>query len=157
MALIEAPAVCKVVIDGREMRQRVSSVELNQFIDNHHVLKVSVLQEGEGSPQSDFGDPSSYTAFLGKSVAVTISPANGAVDVSREMEFVGLVTQVSVDNSIDGLNVVVITAKSPTVALDGSPQVTVFEEQTASDIIGSVVSGYPISTGTMESTSATIP
>ena len=157
VALIETPAVCKVVIDGREMRQRVSSVVLHQFIDRHHVLKVSVLQEGEGSSESDFGDPSSYTAFLGKTVAVTISPANGAVDASREMEFVGVVTEVSVDNSIDRLNTVVITAQSPTVALDGSPQVTLFEEQTASDIIGLVVSGYPISTGTMESTSTSIP
>ncbi|UCD62535.1 MAG: hypothetical protein JSW34_07130 [Candidatus Zixiibacteriota bacterium] len=156
MAKIETPCICSIKIDNREIKHTVSSVELDQYVYDHHSLKIRVKQVGKASSDQDFDDPGTYTAFLGKSVALTITPAGGVVDEARALEFIGLVSEVRLENSIDGLNTVLIVGKSPTRVMDGAPKVTYFEEQAASDIIGSIVSGYPITRGNMESSGSSI-
>ncbi len=156
MAKIETPCICTIKIDNKELKHNVSSVQLDQYVDDHHELKIQIKQVGKASSERDFDDPGTYTAFLGKSVALTITPTGGVVEESRELEFIGLVTDVKLENSIDGLNTVMIVAKSPTITMDGAPQVTYFQDQSASDIIGSIVSNYPITRGTVESTGSTI-
>ncbi len=157
MAKIETAATCTVEVDGKEIKHRVSSVQLDQYIDSHHDLKVLLKLATEASEQHEFlEDPSYYTGFLGKSVSVTIAPEHGVVDNARIMKFVGMVTEIKLESSIDGLATIVIRGKSPTIALDGSPQVTYYEEQSAGDIISSTVSSYAITRGKMESTEGTI-
>ncbi|UCC43994.1 MAG: hypothetical protein JSU65_12915 [Candidatus Zixiibacteriota bacterium] len=154
--MIETPATCLVKIDNQEIKHRISSVRLDQYINKHHELQVRLKQSGEAAAEVDFDDPSNYTGFLGQSISLTITPSGGIIDQARELEFVGVVTELKLENSIDGLNTVLIIAKSPTIALDGAPQITYTEEQTASDIIGSIISNYPITRGDIESTSDTI-
>ena len=156
MPKIETPAICSIKIDNQEIRNKVSSVTLKQPINDHHSLELQVKQIGQTSVDQDFDDPSAYTGFLGKSIAVKITPEGGIVDQSRELEFIGIVTDVRLENSIDGLNSVLIVAKSPSISMDGTKQVVYFEEQSASDIIGSIISNYPINRGKLESTSSTI-
>ncbi len=156
MAKIETACICTIKIDSEEIKHNVSSVELKQDIDDHHELRINIKQVGKASAEQDFDDPGIYTGFLGKSVAMNITPEGGVVDSSRELEFIGLVTEVKLENSIDGLNTVAVVAKSPTVALDGGPQVTCFVDQSASDIISAIVGNYPITRGTIESTGSSI-
>ncbi|MCX6826247.1 MAG: phage baseplate assembly protein V [candidate division Zixibacteria bacterium] len=155
MPILETSASCSVRIDNKEIKCDISSIQLDQYIDDHHTLQVRLRQVGKASNASDFDDPATYTSFLGKSLSLSIKPLGGVIDPSRELEFIGLVTQVNIDNSIDGLNTVLIIAKSPTISLDGYKHNVFYKDQTVSDIIGSILQRYPITLGSMESTKGT--
>ena len=129
---------------------------LDQFIDEHHVLKIRVRQVGKKKEEKDFEDPGMYTAFLGKSISLTISPSDettssGSAGASK-LEFIGIVTEVRILNSIHSINNVLLTCHSPTVTMDGAELNTFQNDKKVSDIIGSIVSGYPITPGKIEST-----
>lgn len=153
MPVLETPADCRIRIAGNEVRHLVSGVELKQTIDDHHVLTAVIKRVARTAATEDFDDPSTFTDFLGQSVAVTIAPTGGTVDDSKELEFIGVVTEVSLDNSVDGLNRVIVTAHSPTIAMQHCSHNALFHDIGASDIIGSIVRNYPITVGTIESSS----
>ncbi len=154
MPKIETAGICTLKIDNKEMKHTVSSVKLSQHIDDHHQLQIRIQQTVQASAEG-FQDPANYTGFLGKSVAMTITAREGDAS-GKDMEFIGLVTDVKLENSIDGLNTVVIVAKSPTITLDGAPQVAVYRDQSVSDVIGAIVSNYPVTRGKIESTGGTM-
>ncbi len=156
MPVIQTPAECRIQIDGKEVKYDISSVQLDQFVDDHHVLKIRIRQLGKATSDKDFDDPGKYTGFLGKSIAMNITPQGGIIDPSRLLEFIGVVTEVSLDNSIDGINTVLVTAHSPTILLDGAKQNALYHEQSASDIIQSVVRNYPITVSGVAATSGTL-
>lgn len=150
--VIEIPAQCRIKIGGKEIKHLVSEVRLKQFVHKHHVMKATIKQIGKKTAEEDFEDPNTHTGYLGESISMTITPTGGTIDQSKELSFIGIVTGVSFDNSIDGLNRVLITAQSPTIVMDGSKQNAFFHDQTASDIIGSILRSHPITLGKIEST-----
>lgn len=152
MAILQTSAECRIRIDNKEIKHDVSSVQLDQFVDDHHLLRVRIRQVGKASTEKDFDDPAAYTDFLGKAISVTITPYGGVVDAARLLEFIGVVTEVNLDNSIDGLNTVLVTAHSPTAPMDGTRQNALHHDQSASDIIKEILSNYEITVGTIEST-----
>jgi len=152
MNILETPSECTIKIDNKQIKHNVSGLELYQYIDDHHELRVSIRQAGEASGQ-DFEDPETYTSFLGKSISVNIKPTGGYVEANRELEFIGVVTEVRIDNSVDRLNDAIITAHSPTISFDGAKHNAQYTDQSASDIIGSLLRQYPVTLGTIESTS----
>jgi phage baseplate assembly protein gpV len=154
--LLETSASCVIRIDNRQIQNDISLVQLDQKVIGHHLLKVKIRQVGRASSAQDFDDPSRYTAFLGKSISVNIRPSGGVVDESKELEFIGVVSSIGLENSIDGINTVVITGMSPTIALDGPRKNAFFYDQTASEIIGSILGNYRVTLGTQESTSGTL-
>ena len=156
MPVLETSAECRVLIDNKEIKHDVSSAELQQHVDDHHVLRLRLRRVGKVAGDRDFEDPKPFTRFLGKPLSMTITPYGGVVDPGRNLEFIGLVTEVSFENSIDGINTVLVTAHSPTVTLDGAAQNALHHEQSASDIIGTIVRSYPISLGKLESSSGTL-
>ncbi len=154
--LLETPALCSLQIDNKQIKYDISSVVLRQYVDDHHVLQVRIRQVGKATSSRDFDDPTEYANFLGKSIALNIKPGGGMVDASRELEFIGVVTKVSLDNSIDGLNTVMITGHSPTIALDGPRHNAFFNELSATDIIGNIIRKYPVTMGAQEATRGTL-
>jgi len=153
MAVLETSAECLIRVDNKEIKFNISGIYLDQFIDNHHQLTVRIQQVGKTDAKKDFEDPANYTKYLGHSIALNIRPTGGVVDEERELEFIGMVTDVHLENSIDGLNTVILHAASPTISMDGAAKYAHFNDQSASDIIGSIVRNYPITVGTIESTS----
>jgi phage baseplate assembly protein gpV len=153
--LLATSATCVIRIDNKEIKNDVSSVKLEQYINQHHVLAIRIKQIGGSSSSSGIDDPSDYSGFLGKSISLNIKPQGGLVDSSKEMEFIGVVTKLGLDNSIDGVNTVLITASSPTIALDGARHNAFFHDMTASDVIGAILRKYPITLGSIESTTVT--
>lgn len=149
-AALQTAALCKVRVDNQDIQYDISSVQLEQFIDDHHVLRVRIRQVGQAAVGRDFDDPQPYTAYLAKPISLIITPQGGTVDSARQLEFIGLVTEVSLDNSIDGLNTVLVTAHSPTVALDGVRRNTFQYDMTATDIVGSIVRRHPVTLGTIQ-------
>jgi len=153
MNILQTPAACSVQVDGELIKYDISYVELKQYVDDHHVLKVRIRDVGKVSADQDFDDPSQYTGFLGKPISVNIKPSGGTVTESRELSFVGLVTEIQLENSVDGINIVRVIAKSPTVSMDGAKCNAFFHDQGASDIISSIIGNYQITKGTVDSTS----
>ena len=74
-------------------------------------------------------DPENYSGFLGKPISVNIEPTGGKIDASHSLEFIGVVTEIGFDNSIDALNVIAIKATSPTISMDGAKQNLYFYRQ----------------------------
>lgn len=152
MTALQTSANCSIKVENEEIKHNVSSVRLEQYIDNHHGLAVRVKQVSKGDGGKEFDDPSTFTSFLGKSISVVITPTGELVDKGRQLEFIGVVTEVSLDHSIDGINTVLIRGESPTIAMDGARHNMYFSEQSASDIIGAILQNYPITKGEVAST-----
>lgn len=143
---------CSIMVDNERIEYDISSVKLQQFINKHHVLRISIRERAEDVTR----DVNSYAGVLGKSISLTIKPAGGIVDSSRSLTFVGLVTRIDRASNIDAINLTTIEAHSPTIALDGSRQNAFFRDQSHSDILGSIVRSYPITVGTLESSSGSM-
>ncbi len=152
---IETPVECTVKINGQELVHSINSVKLKQYINDHHVLKVTISPEDGG--YEAISDPKTYMDMLGQSISFGIKPVTDKVDASSTLEFIGIVTEVRFDNGIDDINMLVITAKSPTIAMDGAKRNSFSSELTASDAISSVLGNYQITLGSIDATSKTMP
>jgi len=148
--LVQAPAGANIVIDGERIECDITRLELFQAVDDHHLLQVRLREVGKVSADEDFGDPKKYTSFLGKSLSLTIKISEIGID--EELGFIGIVTRVNLENSIDGLNVYTIVAHSPTIVMDGARHNAFYFEQSAGDIIGSILKKHPITLGRTDAT-----
>ena len=146
-------AEASLTIDGKKITYDISAIELYQYVDDHHVLRVRLRETGQAAEDRDISEEIPYTDFLGKSISLTITPKSEMIDSSRELNFIGLVTRVNVENSVDSINVGVIEAASPTITMDGAKKNAFFTDMTASDVVGSLVRNYPITVGNMDSSS----
>ncbi len=154
MSVLETPAECLIRVDNKEIKFNIAQIQLDQVINDHHQLTIRIQEVGKKEATKDFDDPGKYTKFLGSNISLNIRPTGGIVDDSRALEFIGIVTDVQIDNSIDGLNTVFLRASSPTVTMDGAAKNAHYHEKSASDIIGAIVGNYPITLGKLEKTSA---
>ncbi|MCU0639938.1 MAG: phage baseplate assembly protein V [Candidatus Krumholzibacteria bacterium] len=150
--VLETNAEAVIRIDNQEIKYNVSAVRLDQFVDSHHRLMIRIQQVGQKESGKDFDDPTQYTKFLGSNVTLNIRARSGVVDPERALEFIGVVTDVQIENSIDGLNTVLLHAASPTIAMDGAARNAHYHDKSASDIVGALVGNYPITVGKIEAT-----
>jgi len=150
--LLGIECACSIMVDNERIEYDISSVELKQFINQHHVLRITIRERAEDVTR----DVNNYAGILGKSISLTIQPAGGIVDESRALTFIGLVTRVDQSSNIDAVNQTTIEAHSPTISFDGPKHNAFFRDQTHTDIIGSIVRNYPITTGTIESSSGSM-
>lgn len=153
---LRTTAACSLTIDGNKIKYDISQAELHQFIDHHHTLKVGLREIGQAQAAADFSDGIAYTSFLGKSVSLGIAPQGGVIDQSKELGFVGVVTRVDLENSIDSINAGTVTSSSPTISLDGARRNAFYRDQTTSDVIGAILRRYPLTVGTIDATQGTL-
>jgi len=153
--VIETPGKCHVRVEGKELTNLISRVELDQYIYDHHVLNVTVKQAAETAEEREFYDPSLFASFLGKSISTHVPTTLDGAEGENALEFIGVITKVSFDSSIDSVKKIHITALSPTIALDGAKKNAFYHEMKASDIIGSIVRSYPMTIGKVDSTDGT--
>lgn len=153
MAVLETPAQCLIRVDDQEIKLDISGLSLDQYIDSHHFMTVRIHHTERGSKAEELEDPAKYSKFLGSNITLSINPEGGVVDSSRALEFIGIVTDIQFENVVEGTNVVIITAASPTITMDGPERNAHYFNQSASDIIGSIVDNYPVTKGDIESTS----
>ncbi|MCP4570182.1 MAG: type VI secretion system tip protein VgrG [FCB group bacterium] len=155
-SVVSTSAVCELVVDGKKTAYDISGIVLEQFIDNHHVLKIKIRGVGQETGDQDFGSAMPYTSYLGKSISLTIKPEGHVVDAARELGFIGIITKIDLDNSIDAINQTTITAHSPTLAMDGAKHNAFYHDQSASDVIGAILRNYPMTLGKTESASGSM-
>lgn len=151
-AVLQTSAICEITINQQQIKYDILEVQLEQFIDCHHTLRVKIRETGTATAAADFADSSGYIGFLGQAISLTIKPQGGQVDAGRSLSFGGLVTGINLENSIDGLNEVTVVARSQTIVMDGARKNAYFLDQTASDIIGSIARRHSVTVGQIDST-----
>ncbi len=149
---LSTPAKVVVRVAGKEISHQLEGIVLEQSVDNHHKLSVRIAQTEASISDENFTNLEGFTSFLGESVSLTVEPTGGLVDSSRQLAFSGIVTEVRLDNSIDGLNKVVLVGSSPTIALDGGRNNRFIKDMKASDVIAASLSTYQITVGDVETT-----
>lgn len=156
MAAVQTSADCKVRIDNKDIAHAVTSVRLEQHIDRHHELRIRFRILDENRRADEFADADLYSSYLGKSISLNIVPFGGGVADSLVCEFIGIVTEVRLENSVQEMNFATLVAKSPTVSLDGAPHNKFQLEMSAKDAINAMLQMHQITVGTLESTSGTM-
>ncbi len=142
-----------LTFDGKKIDyfQNVSSIKLEQSVDNHHVARVVIHEDIKDMNEYARFDDSKYTNLLGKSFSMNIESQVAGVPQPVSMSFNGIIGNIKFKNSIDELFEVTIIAHSPTILMDGAKKNAFYYDQSATDIIGSVVSSYPVTKGNTES------
>lgn len=149
--------LCKLVIDGKEISADIYYAELEQFVDNHHIARVTMRERGQQTAELDFTDAERYTAFLGKSMSLVMEAENPVGrPIPTKLSFTGVVTRIDLENSINGINMVTIIGHSPTILIDGAKKNAFYRDQSATDIIGSIVGNYQITKGKSDSSPGTL-
>ncbi|HOD65063.1 MAG TPA: phage baseplate assembly protein V [candidate division Zixibacteria bacterium] len=147
------PVAALLRVAGKEIKADIHSVRLNQHVFGHHVMQVLVRRVGlaEGG-SGEFEQISESAGFLGKPVTLELRPEGGVVAGDRRLEFIGLITEVRFDHTIDGINSVLITAHSPTISMDLVPRTRVSPPGGAcGTIIGGILGEHPITQGRVQS------
>ncbi len=147
MPQLQKAVACRVLVDNNELRHDISSVRLEQYVNDHHVARVRLRGVGEGRQGVVVEDPSRFSGMLGKPTTIEI----------ENLEFVGILTEVTFDNSIDSLNSVILTVHSPTLTMDGGARNDILVDQTASDIIEAVIRRYSVTPGSIDSIPGQMP
>lgn len=118
MAAKETRAECAVKIENKDIKYSISSLRLEQRIDDHHHLLVGLGRVADTGAKSQFIEFSEFTGFLGKILSLTITPRGGLIPETLASKFVGVVTEVRMENTIDSINQIFLCAHSPTYLLD---------------------------------------
>lgn len=151
MPSLETSVKCKVTVEGTTIEHNLTSVQLDQYIDDHHELVVTVRQADEGDNDPEFLDTDTTSGFLGKPISLTITPFGGGIPEDQAGSFVGIVTKVDIISSIDALNTIIIRAASPTILADATRKNRVWKDQKDSDIVSDILSSFNITKGSLES------
>ncbi len=150
--MVQSGVDVEVMIDRQSLKYDISTVDLKQYADDHHVLIVRLRELGTISDTVEIKTAIDYTRFLGKSITLNLTPSTDVIDASLKLEFIGIVTSVYLENSIDSVNAAVIVAHSPTITLDGARKNVYYVDKSAEDIIGSIIRAYPVSCGSIDRT-----
>ncbi|MEE9443250.1 MAG: phage baseplate assembly protein V [candidate division Zixibacteria bacterium] len=143
----------KLWIDGKKIESSdINRIEIIQTIDSHHVVKIVIHEYGFDEKENELSDSIGYSDVLGKSISFEVEMEVPDEPRPIKSTFVGIITKTQIRNRIDGINEGIITAHGPTIAMDGARHNNFFMDQSASDVIGSILRNYPITIGNVEST-----
>ncbi len=148
-SFVETAADCTVKVNKELIRYSVASMNLDQFIDAHHDLTLTLGRAVKDKTQIE--NPEDYAAFLGKPISVSITPTGDKVSASKVLEFIGVITEMNFENSVDALNVITLKAQSPTISMDGSAENRIFADTTPGDIVSGLVRDHQITPGKLDS------
>ena len=143
----------------QEFMSSLASIKLDQYIDRHHVLRLELHGLGAEDDMSAFTGTKEFSGFLGETISLKME-TDEIWEEARPitaMEFIGVVTEVRHENTVDLINAITITAHSPTIAMDGVQRNKLFHDQTAQDIISAVLNNHAITVGGIEATEGNLP
>ncbi len=143
----------------KEFMSNLSSIKLDQYVDRHHVLRIELHGLGAERDKGAFQGTNEFSGFLGETISVQVETDEvwNESGMVTAMEFIGIVTGINHENTVDRINTIVIIAHSPTIAMDGSKRNKIFLDQSASDVIRSVVGNHSLTQGNFKSTPGSLP
>jgi len=142
MAGVEIPAECVIKIEDKEIKYSISSLQLDQKIDGHHQLLVGLRRLAKSGSESEFIESSEITGFLGKVLSLTITPKGGLVPEGFALKFAGVVIEVRMENTIDAINQIILSAYSPTYLLDTAEKNAFYMDKGLKEISDLVLKNY---------------
>ncbi|MFH1686355.1 MAG: phage baseplate assembly protein V [bacterium] len=134
----------------------IISIQLDQSVEGHHVLRAVLKDDFDVSSGAlKYGDQ--CVQAMGQTITMNYeSDEDMEYQSAVVKQYKGLVTEVSFDNAVDGVALTILTARSPSIAMDQAKRNRVFKDEKASAIIENILSGYGFSKA-VEATSEVIP
>lgn len=126
----------KIEIAG-ETLTRFSKLVINQKVQAHH--RFSLLQPLPKEFVSQAIDKAQN--YIGQSIKISISPSNMATD--SPLVFNGIITEAQMVRTSGASGGIIINGYSPTILLEGTPNIRSFSDQSLSDIVNQVLKSYP--------------
>jgi type VI secretion system secreted protein VgrG len=124
-----------IQIAGEELT-RFSKLVINQKVNTHH--RFSLLQP---LPKEFLGQGIDKTQqYIGKSIKITIDPSNMSTDSS--LVFTGIITEAQMVRTAGAAGGIIINGFSPSIAMEGAPNVKSFTDKSLTDIIQEITGKY---------------
>lgn len=126
----------KIEIGGEQLT-RFSKLVINQKVQTHH--RFSLLQPLPKEFVSQAIDKAQN--YIGQSIKITISPSTMSTD--SPLLFNGIITEAQMVRTAGASGGIIINGYSPTILLEGTPNIKSFNEKTLADIVKDVLKNYP--------------
>ena len=125
-----------VSINGKQALYSILSCSISQPIDGHHHFSVRFTAEGLLGSEKDAVEQ--LTGFLGNRISIAFKYEQiGNHDTSS---FLGIITNASLASTEEEVAAIVLEGFSPTILLDGTPQLNSFEEKKLDQLISDTTS-----------------
>lgn len=125
----------KIEIAG-ETLTRFSKLVINQKVHTHH--QFSLLQPLPKEFVSQAIDKAQK--YVGQSIKIAINPSNMMTD--SPLVFNGIITETQMVRTSGASGGIIINGYSPTILMEGPPNIRSFNDQTLSSIVNEVLKDY---------------
>ncbi|MEO8234258.1 MAG: phage baseplate assembly protein V [Flavobacterium sp.] len=124
-----------IQIDGEDLT-RFSKLVINQKVHTHH--KFSLLQP---LPKEFIDQAINKTqGYIGKTIVIKIEPNN--MRTNSPLSFIGVITEAQMVRASGAAGGIIINGYSPTILMEGAPNIKSFSTQSLSDIVKEVAGKY---------------
>jgi len=133
----------KILIEGAPVLVTSNyTISLHQKLDEHHYLNITCPTDSLESITGEFAAKAKQ--FIGASIAIQVGtgPSYGVID-NPELEFNGIVTNVSINQQDGSDGIMTITGYSPTILLSHGKDSQSYEKKDLAGIISEATSEYP--------------
>jgi len=131
------PISTKIQIQiGGEQLTRFSKLVINQKVHTHH--RFSILQPLPKEFVAEAIDKAQN--YVGQTVKITINPTS--MMTSSPLNFVGVITEAQVVRTSGASGGIIINGYSPTILMEGPPNIRSFSDKSLADIVQDVVGNY---------------
>ncbi len=121
---------------GGEQLTRFSKLVINQKVHTHH--RFSILQPLPKEFVAEAIDKAQN--YVGQTVKITINPTS--MMTSSPLNFVGVITEAQVVRTSGASGGIIINGYSPTILMEGPPNIRSFSDKSLADIVQDVVGNY---------------
>lgn len=124
-----------IQIDGEDLT-RFSKLVINQKVHTHH--RFSLLQP---LPKEFIDQAINKTqSYIGKTIVIKIEPNN--MRTNSPLTFIGVITEAQMVRASGAAGGIIINGYSPTILMEGTPNIKSFTTQSLSDIVKVVAGKY---------------
>lgn len=121
---------------GGESLTRFSKLVINQKVHSHH--RFSILQP---LPKEFVGQAIDKSQeYIGKTVKISIKPTS--MTTTSPLTFEGIVTEAQLIRTAGASGGIIINGYSPTILMDGPPNIRSFSDKTLASIVEEVLKDY---------------
>ncbi|WP_130736955.1 type VI secretion system Vgr family protein, partial [Flavobacterium sp. J27] len=115
---------------------RFSKLVIHQKVHTHHTF--SILQP---LPKEFIGQAIDKSQeYVGQSVKIEIKPSS--LSTTSPLVFNGIITEAQMVRTSGAAGGIIINGYSPTIVMEGTPKSKSYTEETISDIVKNIISGY---------------
>jgi len=125
-----------IKIDGEDLT-RFSRLVIDQKVHTHH--RFSLLQP----LPKEFIEEAIKKAqgYIGKTISISITATNMSAD--SPLAFNGVITETQLVRTAGASGGIIINGYSPTILMEGPPNIRSFNDMTLSDIVNDILKSYP--------------